>query len=118
MGKTKLKRSNDTEALKARFLKGALVMSKCTRLESAEASILTHKRGNLFRTMSNKYMCFENIVPNFALKQLQEQIKEIKGVGRRTGRTQLLEDLRNRRRYWELKEEAEDRERWKRQFIG
>ena len=32
---------------------------------------------------------------------------EMKGVGRR--RTQLLDDLRNRRRYWELKEEAEDR---------
>ena len=30
---------------------------------------------------------------------------EVKGVGRR--RTQLLDDLRNRRRYWELKEEAE-----------
>ena len=32
---------------------------------------------------------------------------EVNGVGRR--RTQLLDDLRNRRRYWELKEEAEDR---------
>ena len=30
----------------------------------------------------------------------------VKGVGRR--RTQFLVDLRNRRRYWELKEEAED----------
>jgi hypothetical protein len=30
----------------------------------------------------------------------------VKGVGRR--RTQFLDDLRNRRRYWELKEEAED----------
>jgi hypothetical protein len=27
---------------------------------------------------------------------------EVKGEGR--GRTQLLDDLRNRRRYWELKE--------------
>ena len=35
----------------------------------------------------------------------------MKGEGRR--RTQLLDDLRNRRRYWELKEEAEDRNRWK-----
>jgi hypothetical protein len=33
----------------------------------------------------------------------------VKGVRRR--RTQLLDDLRNRRRYWELKEEAEDRKR-------
>jgi hypothetical protein len=37
---------------------------------------------------------------------------EVKGVGRK--RTQLLYDLRNRRRYWELKEEAEDRKRWRR----
>ena len=35
----------------------------------------------------------------------------MKAVGRR--RTQPLEDLRNRRRYLELKEEAEDRKRWK-----
>jgi hypothetical protein len=39
------------------------------------------------------------------------QMTEVKGVGRR--KTQSLEDLRNRRRYWELKEEAEDRKRWK-----
>ena len=32
---------------------------------------------------------------------------EVNGVGRR--RTQLLDDLRNIRRYWELKKEAEDR---------
>jgi hypothetical protein len=38
---------------------------------------------------------------------------EVKGVGRRR-RTQLLDVLRNRRRYWELKEEAENRKRWKR----
>jgi hypothetical protein len=31
---------------------------------------------------------------------------EVKGLGRR--RTQLLDDLRNGRRYWELKQEAED----------
>ena len=40
----------------------------------------------------------------------------MKEVGRR--RTQLLDDLRKKRRYWELKEEAEDRNRWKRQFIN
>ena len=34
------------------------------------------------------------------------QMTEVKGLGRRT---QLLDDLRNRRRYWELKEKAEDR---------
>ena len=42
---------------------------------------------------------------------IEGQITEVKGVGRR--RTQLLDDLRNRRRYWELKEEAEDRKRWR-----
>ena len=41
---------------------------------------------------------------------------EVKGVGRI--RTQLLDDLRNRRRYWEVKEKAEDRNRWKGQFIN
>ena len=44
------------------------------------------------------------------------QMTEVKGVRRR--RTQLLDDLRNRRRYWALKEEAEDGNRWKRQFIN
>jgi hypothetical protein len=39
----------------------------------------------------------------------------MKGLGRR--RTQLLDDLRNRK-YWELKEEVEDREGWKRPFIN
>ena len=43
------------------------------------------------------------------------QIMEMKVVGRR--RTQLFDDLRNRRRYLELKEEAVDRKKWKRQFI-
>ena len=33
----------------------------------------------------------------------------IEGVGRRT---QILDDLRNRRRYWELKEEADDQKMW------
>ena len=47
---------------------------------------------------------------------IEGQMTEVKGVGRR--RTQFLDDLRNRRRYWERKEEAEDRNRWKRQFIN
>ena len=46
---------------------------------------------------------------------IEGQMTEVKGVERR--RTQLLNDLRNRRRYWELNEEAEDRKRWKQQFI-
>ena len=47
---------------------------------------------------------------------IEGQMTEVKEVRRR--RTQLLDDLRNRRRYWELKEEAKDRNRWKRQFIN
>ena len=43
------------------------------------------------------------------------QTTEVKGVGGR--RTQLLDDLRNRRRYWELTEEVEDQKSWRRQFI-
>ena len=39
----------------------------------------------------------------------EEEMKEVKGVGKR--RTQLLDDLRKRRRYWELKEGADDRNR-------
>ena len=40
---------------------------------------------------------------------------EVKGVGRR--KTRLLDDLRNRRRYRKLKEEADDRKIRKRHFI-
>ena len=39
---------------------------------------------------------------------VEGQMTEVKELGRRT---QILEDLRNRRRYWELKEEDEDRNR-------
>ena len=39
---------------------------------------------------------------------IEGQMMEVKGIGR----TQLLDDLRNRR-YWELKEEAEVRNRLK-----
>ena len=46
---------------------------------------------------------------------IEGQMTEVKGVGRR--RTQFLDYLRNRR-YWGLKEEAEDRKRWRRQFIS
>ena len=46
---------------------------------------------------------------------IEGQMTEVKAAGRRT---QLLDDLRHRRRYWELKEEAEDRKRWRRQFIN
>ena len=45
---------------------------------------------------------------------IDEQMTEVKRVGRR--RTQLLDDLKSRRGYWELKEEADDRKRWKQQI--
>ena len=45
---------------------------------------------------------------------IEEQMTEVEGVGRRT---KVLVDLRNRKRYWVLKEEVEDRKRWKQQFI-
>jgi hypothetical protein len=47
---------------------------------------------------------------------IEGQMTEVKGVGRR--RAQLLDDMRNRGRYWELQEEAEDRKRWRKQFIN
>ena len=42
---------------------------------------------------------------------IEGQMTKVKGVRRR--RTQFLDDLRNRRSYWELNEKAEDRNRWK-----
>ena len=39
---------------------------------------------------------------------IEGQMIEVKIVGGRRRRTQLLDYLRNRRRYWELKEKAED----------
>ena len=46
---------------------------------------------------------------------IEGQMTKVKGIERR--RTQLPDDLRNRR-YWELKEEAEDKKTWRRQFIN
>jgi len=40
---------------------------------------------------------------------------EVKGIGRR--RTNLFDDLRNRGRYWALKEQAKDGKICKTQFI-
>ena len=39
---------------------------------------------------------------------IEGQMTKVKGVGKRK-RIPLLDDLRNKRRYWELKEEAEDK---------
>ena len=38
------------------------------------------------------------------------------GVGRR--RIQMIDDLKVKRKYWMLKEEAEDRRRWRAKFTG
>ena len=55
---------------------------------------------------------------NFFLHDtIEGKMTEMKGVGSRR-RKQLFGYLRKRRRYWELKEEAEDRKRWRRQFIN
>jgi hypothetical protein len=42
----------------------------------------------------------------FLPEAIEGQMMEVKGVESR--RTQILDNLRNRRRYWELKEETED----------
>jgi len=47
---------------------------------------------------------------------IEGQVMEVKEVGRRI--TQLLQDLRNRRRYYKLKEDVGERNKWKRQFIN
>jgi hypothetical protein len=47
---------------------------------------------------------------------IEAQMTEVKGVGKR--RTKLQNDLRNRRRYWELNAEVEYRKRWKQQLIN
>ena len=46
---------------------------------------------------------------------IERQMMEVKGIGRR--RTQLLDDLKNRR-YWDIKEESEDRKMWKQKIIS
>ena len=45
----------------------------------------------------------ENCFPHDAIER---QMTEVKGVGGRRRRAQLLDYLRNRRRYWELKRES------------
>jgi hypothetical protein len=50
------------------------------------------------------------------VNSFEGQNTDMRGARRR--RTQLLDDLRNRKSYWELKEEAEDKKTWKRQFTS
>jgi hypothetical protein len=58
----------------------------------------------------NYCICFKRR-NRFLRDAIEGQMTELKGVRRGRRRTQFLDDLRNRRRYWELKEEAEDRKR-------
>ena len=69
------------------------------------------------RTLINNNLCRKvNSIGRILIRNcllhdaIEGEMTEVKGVGRRR-RTQLLDDLRNRRRYWELKEEADDRNR-------
>ena len=45
---------------------------------------------------------------------IEGQMREMKGIER--ARSQLFDDLRNSRRYWEVNKEAEDKNIWKRQL--
>ena len=71
-------------------------------------NILRRKANYIGHTLRRNLLLHDNI---------EGQITEVKGIGRRR-RTQFLDDLRNMRRYRELKEEARDRKLWNRQFIN
>ena len=58
------------------------------------------QRSQLDRTYSKNKLSFYDAI--------EGQVTEVKRVVRRT---LLLDDLRNRRRFWELKEETEDKKR-------
>ena len=69
----------------------------------------------LFRRKANWFGHIPRI--NCLLRDANEgRMTEVKGIGRRI--TQLLDDLRNRRRFWKLNEEGKGRKRWKWQFIN
>jgi hypothetical protein len=74
------------------------------------------------RTLMNNILCrkvnwFGHILRRNCLLNdgIEGQTVLVKVVGRGT---QLLDDLRNRRKYWEPKEKVEDRNRCKQQFIS
>ena len=47
---------------------------------------------------------------------IEGKLDETPGVGRR--RIQMIDDLKVKTKYWMLKEEAEDRRRWRAKFTG
>ena len=68
----------------------------------------------LNHTLRRKVNCIDHILRRNCLLHdaIEGQMTKVKGVGRR--RAKLLDDLRNRRRCRELKEEAEVRKTLKR----
>jgi hypothetical protein len=76
--------------------------------------IIGEKKAILNNILRRKANCIGHILRRncFLHDAIEGRMTGVKAVGRR--RTKVLDDLRNRRRYWELKEEAEDRKRWKR----
>jgi len=68
------------------------------------------------RTLLNNILCRKSNWTDHILRRncllhdgIEGQMTEVKGVRRRRRRRiPLLDDLRNRRRYWELKDETED----------
>ena len=65
-------------------------------------NILRRKTNQIGHILRRNYLLHDAI---------EGHMTEVKGLGRRI--TQLFDDFRNRRRYWQLKEDAEDRERCK-----
>ena len=61
---------------------------------------------NILRKTANSHILRKNCLLH---DDIEGQMTEVKAVGRR--RKQLLDELRNKRRYWELKEKAEDPKR-------
>ena len=70
---------------------------------------------NILRIKAN---CIDHILRRNCLLHvaIEGQMTEVKVIGRR--KTQLLDGLRNRSKYCELKEETENKKKWKRQFIS
>ena len=95
-------------------------MEKIKWLEKVSNEEVLERTGEK-RTLLNNILRWK--VKSYSKKKLASswyhwgQMTKVKG-GRRRRRKQLLDDLRNRRRYWELKEEAEERKRWRWQFIN
>ena len=72
--------------------------------------LIEEKRTLLNNILRRKPNWIGNILRRNCLLQdgIEGSMTEVKGVGRGI---QLLDGLRNRRRYWELKEEDEDRKK-------